>query len=150
MTKRAYNFRKYQITFFVTFLLLQSKIISSVYQRSRWLCRHNVHLVFDYAGTMSTELLTMLTQCQHSSWPRWHRVGNSLIGFLSNSLFFVSERAKELFTCEKGQIAPIALLSWATWANRSQLLFCSGANCSSCSLKRANGRRATGGICSWA
>ena len=32
--------------------------------------------------------------------------------------------AKEQFAREKEQIAPIALLSWATWGNRSQLLFC--------------------------
>ena len=32
--------------------------------------------------------------------------------------------AKEQFAREKEQIAPIALLSWATWGNQSQLLFC--------------------------
>ena len=31
--------------------------------------------------------------------------------------------AKEWFACEKEQRASVALLSWATWANRSQLLF---------------------------
>ena len=34
------------------------------------------------------------------------------------------ERAKERFTNEKEQITPVALLSWAIWANLSQLLFC--------------------------
>ena len=39
----------------------------------------------------------------------WSRVANSLIGFSSDSLFFLW--AKELFVCEKEQIAPVALLS---------------------------------------
>ena len=38
--------------------------------------------------------------------------------------FFVSERAQEWFTRKKEWIAPIALLSWAIWANCSWLLFC--------------------------
>ena len=32
--------------------------------------------------------------------------------------------AKEWFASEKEWIAPVALLSWATWENRSQSLFC--------------------------
>ena len=38
--------------------------------------------------------------------------------------FFVSERAKEQYAHETEQIAPVALLSRATWANCSRLLFC--------------------------
>ena len=36
-------------------------------------------------------------------------------------LFFVNKR---VFTCEKEWITPVALLSWATWANQSRVLFC--------------------------
>ena len=38
--------------------------------------------------------------------------------------FFVSERARERFAREKEWITPVALLSWATWANRSQSRIC--------------------------
>ena len=45
-------------------------------------------------------------------------------GFQANRSFFVSEWTKEKFAREKEQIAPITLLSWATWGNCSQSLFC--------------------------
>ena len=50
-----------------------------------------------------------------------YKIGNSLICFSSNSLVFLSEVG---FACKIERIAPVTLLSWATWANRSWRLFC--------------------------
>ena len=36
----------------------------------------------------------------------------------------MSKRTKERFACWKELIAPVALLSWATWVNFSRSLFC--------------------------
>ena len=66
------------------------------------------------------------------------RVGNLLIGFLSNSFVFCewkSERAIRLWKrvnrsrrsfvmSDLSKSLMVTLLSWATWANHSQLLFC--------------------------
>ena len=45
-------------------------------------------------------------------------------GFWAIRSFFVSKRTKERFACWKELIAPVALLSWATWVNFSRSLFC--------------------------
>ena len=50
-----------------------------------------------------------------------YKIGNSLICFSSNSLVFLSEVG---FACKIERIAPVTLLSWATWANPSWRLFC--------------------------
>ena len=47
-----------------------------------------------------------------------------LFNFFSKSLVFVSKRAIERFAKKKQAICSFALLSWATWANHSQSLFC--------------------------
>ena len=55
--------------------------------------------------------------------------------------------AKEQFTLEKELIAPVALLSWVTWANRSRSLFCKERRewkTQVTLLKKANERRSTG------
>ena len=42
---------------------------------SHWLRWLSVHVVVDYAVTMSMLSLTTLTWCKRSYWPCWHRVG---------------------------------------------------------------------------
>ena len=90
------------------------------------------------------------------------RVGNLLISFSSDSLVFC-ERKSDIH--EKEWIAPVVLLYWATWANRSWLLFCyeqpkrithghffvkSDGSEMLKSLKKKNEQRAIGAIRSWA
>ena len=55
------------------------------------------------------------------NWPTLFYNGNIDLVFPAILRFLWT---KERFAREKEQIAPIALLSWATWANRSRLLFC--------------------------